>query len=81
MSFSFSFLLQPGVSEVEENTVIAVYNYNPVRENQLQLQKGEKYFVVNSDNPQWWYVRSLTGMVGYVPTNYIQKPNSLTTFE
>ncbi|CAH8564844.1 unnamed protein product [Dicrocoelium dendriticum] len=65
-----------------ENTVIAVHNYNPVRENQLPLQKGEKYYVVNRSNAQWWYVRNMiTGQLGYVPTNYVHKPNSLNSFD
>ncbi|THD19043.1 Tyrosine-protein kinase [Fasciola hepatica] len=64
-----------------ENTVIAVHNYNPVRENQLPLQKGEKYYVVNQSNAQWWYVRNMAGQLGYVPTNYVHKPNSLNSFE
>lgn len=64
-----------------ENTVIAVHNYNPVRENQLPLQKGEKYFVVNQSNAQWWYVRNMAGQLGYVPTNYVHKPNSLNSFD
>ncbi|XP_018648547.1 tyrosine kinase [Schistosoma mansoni] len=64
-----------------ENTVIAVYNYNPVRENQLPLQKGEKYYVVNQSNAQWWYVKNMTGQLGYVPTNYVHKPNSLNSFD
>ncbi|KAF5402163.1 hypothetical protein PHET_04102 [Paragonimus heterotremus] len=64
-----------------ENTVIAVHNYNPVRENQLPLQKGEKYYVVNQSNAQWWYVRNMAGQLGYVPTNYVHKPNSLNSFD
>eukprot|EP00108_Taenia_solium_P006547 TsM_001092300 transcript=TsM_001092300 gene=TsM_001092300 len=67
--------------EENEKTVIAVHNYNPVRENQLPLQKGEKYYVVNDSNAQWWYVRNMAGQSGYVPTNYIHKPNSLNSFE
>ncbi|TGZ51347.1 hypothetical protein CRM22_010750 [Opisthorchis felineus] len=64
-----------------ENTVIAVHNYNPVRENQLPLKKGEKYYVVNQSNAQWWYVRNADGQLGYVPTNYVHKPNSLSSFD
>lgn len=67
--------------EENEKTVIAVHNYNPVRENQLPLQKGEKYYVVNDSNAQWWYVRNMAGQSGYVPTNYIHKPNSLNSFD
>lgn len=67
--------------ENSDKWVIAVHNYNPVRENQLPLQKGERYFVVDSSNSQWWYVKTAVGDAGYVPTNYIHKPNSLTTFD
>nr|CDS26764.1 tyrosine protein kinase Btk29A [Hymenolepis microstoma] len=67
--------------EENEKTVIAVHNYNPVRENQLPLQKGEKYYVVNDSNAQWWYVRNMAGQSGYVPTNYIHKPNTLNSFD
>ncbi len=69
------------LQEENDKTVIAVHNYNPMRENQLPLQKGEKYYVVNDSNAQWWYVRNMAGQSGYVPTNYIHKPNSLNSFE
>lgn len=80
-SARFNNPLQPLEFDDSENTVIAVHNYNPVRENQLPLQKGEKYFVVNQSNAQWWYVRNMAGQAGYVPTNYIHKPNSLNSFD
>lgn len=76
LNYKLHFLQDEG-----ENTVIAVHNYNPVRENQLPLQKGEKYYVVNQSNAQWWYVRNMAGQLGYVPTNYVHKPNTLNSFE
>ncbi|KAL3313793.1 hypothetical protein Ciccas_007602 [Cichlidogyrus casuarinus] len=64
-----------------DNVVIAIHNYNPLPKNQLKLQKGERYFIVDQSNSQWWYVRNSAGQAGYVPTNYIHKPNSLDAYD
>lgn len=70
-----------GAGGAENITVTALHNYQPQRENQLALSRGERYFVLNSENPQWWYVRNVVGGVGYVPANHLQLPNGLNNFE
>ena len=64
-----------------DNIVVAVHNYKPIHRNQLRLEKGEKYLVLDKSNLKWWYCRAENGHCGYVPTNFIQKPNSLQTYD
>ncbi|PAA69305.1 hypothetical protein BOX15_Mlig029197g1, partial [Macrostomum lignano] len=63
------------------NVVVAIHNFRPMRENQLKLEKGNRYIVVDGTNSKWWYVRDSAGEYGYIPTNYIRKPDSLETFD
>ncbi len=47
-------------------------------ENQLSLQKGERVRVLSyNSNGEWCEARSASGLVGWVPSNYISPINSL----
>ena len=39
---------------------------------QIELRLGEKYFVINEDNPNWCYAFNSVGLMGYVPKNYLE---------
>lgn len=41
--------------------VIALQDYPPMGDNDLPLQKGQEYVLINSSNSDWWAVRSNTG--------------------
>ena len=39
---------------------------------QVEMRMGQKYFVVNEDNPNWCYGFNVNGLMGYVPRNYLE---------
>ncbi|PAA50730.1 hypothetical protein BOX15_Mlig006826g1, partial [Macrostomum lignano] len=63
------------------NVVVAIHNFRPMRSNQIRLEKGGRYMVVDGSNAKWWYVRDSSGEYGYIPANYIRKPDSLETYD
>uniref|UniRef100_A0A8D0HDW7 Tyrosine-protein kinase n=1 Tax=Sphenodon punctatus TaxID=8508 RepID=A0A8D0HDW7_SPHPU len=66
----------------EVRKVVALYDYTPMSEQDLQLQKGEEYLILEEDNPTWWRAKDKSGREGYIPSNYVtETKDSLETFE
>lgn len=62
--------------------VVALYDYVPMNELDLQLQKGEEYLVLEESNESWWRAKDQTGNEGYIPSNYVTEArDSLEIFE
>ncbi|XP_074770970.1 tyrosine-protein kinase BTK isoform X2 [Athene noctua] len=62
--------------------VVALYNYLPMNAQDLQLQKGEEYFILEETHLPWWKARDKNGKEGYIPSNYVtETSNSLEIFE
>ncbi|XP_062998075.1 tyrosine-protein kinase BTK isoform X2 [Elgaria multicarinata webbii] len=62
--------------------VVALYDYAPMNEHDLQLQKGEEYIVLEQSNESWWRAQDLNGKQGYIPSNYVTETrDSLEIFE
>lgn len=38
----------------ELKKVVALYNYEPMNAQDLQLQKGEEYFILEESHLPWW---------------------------
>ncbi|KAM9127262.1 tyrosine-protein kinase BTK isoform 1-T1 [Pangshura tecta] len=74
---------EPSSSTVSElKKVVALYDYQPMNAQDLQLQKGEEYFVLEESNLPWWRARDKNGRQGYIPNNYVtEAKNSLEIFE
>jgi hypothetical protein len=55
-------------------TATAMYDYEPEEgdEDEVPLQAGDTIEVVNSDNDDWWLVRTADGSSGLVPANYVE---------
>ena len=66
---------------------IARYDFEPLEESQLQLNKGDLLYIetaVSADAKEfsWWLACSKnTGKVGYVPNNYVAKIDTLKAEE
>ena len=45
----------------EMKKVVALYNYVPMNVQDLQLQKGEEYFIVEESHLPWWKARDKNG--------------------
>ncbi|KFV58436.1 Tyrosine-protein kinase BTK, partial [Gavia stellata] len=66
----------------EMKKVVALYNYLPMNAQDLQLQKGEEYFILEESHLPWWKARDKNGREGYIPSNYVtETSNSLEIFE
>ncbi|XP_032628078.1 tyrosine-protein kinase BTK isoform X1 [Chelonoidis abingdonii] len=74
---------EPSSSTASElKKVVALYDYQPMNAQDLQLQKGEEYFVLEESNLPWWRARDKNGRQGYIPNNYVtEAKNSLEIFE
>ncbi|XP_043928728.1 cytoplasmic tyrosine-protein kinase BMX [Protopterus annectens] len=53
--------------------VCALYDYEAVDQKDLPLTEGQKYYVINEDDPNWWKVKDISGQEGYVPSNYLSE--------
>ncbi|KAM5163082.1 tyrosine-protein kinase Blk [Mantella aurantiaca] len=67
-------------SHQEKKFVAAVFDYAPINNGDLQLQKGEKLQLLSDTVGEWWYVKSeLSGQEGYIPSNYVTMVAGLQT--
>uniref|UniRef100_A0A8B9UCE6 Tyrosine-protein kinase n=1 Tax=Anas zonorhyncha TaxID=75864 RepID=A0A8B9UCE6_9AVES len=70
------------VAAGEMKKVVALYDYLPMNAQDLQLQKGEEYFILEESHLPWWKARDKNGREGYIPSNYVtETSNSLEIFE
>ncbi|CAG2199121.1 unnamed protein product [Mytilus edulis] len=60
---------------------IAIYNFTPVEDGDLELQQGEEYEVVDDTRDHWWIAQNKAGLQGYIPANYIKKKFDLEIFD
>uniref|UniRef100_A0A4W4HQF6 Tyrosine-protein kinase n=1 Tax=Electrophorus electricus TaxID=8005 RepID=A0A4W4HQF6_ELEEL len=65
---------------VSDKLVVAMYSYKPCHSDDLGFEKGEKMKILTEDDPEWYMAESLlTGQKGYIPRNFVAKPNSMET--
>ncbi|XP_073481237.1 tyrosine-protein kinase Blk [Aquarana catesbeiana] len=52
--------------------VAAMFDYTPINNGDLQLQKGEKLQLLSDTVGEWWFAKSeVSGQEGYIPSNYV----------
>jgi E3 ubiquitin-protein ligase SH3RF len=52
---------------------VALYNYRPIKEDEIQLFKGDYYTVTEKCQDGWFKGAYLkTGKIGVFPGNYVQ---------
>ncbi|CAI5793624.1 tyrosine-protein kinase BTK [Podarcis lilfordi] len=62
--------------------VVALYDYLPMTEQDLELQKGKEYIVLEESNESWWRAQDQNGKEGYIPSNYVtETKDSLEMYE
>ncbi|XP_076834840.1 LOW QUALITY PROTEIN: tyrosine-protein kinase Lck [Brachyhypopomus gauderio] len=70
----------PPTSPLPDMLVVAMYSYKPSHSDDLGFEKGEKMKILAEDDPEWYMAESLlTGQRGYIPRNFVAKPNSMET--
>lgn len=74
-----NFAAQCRISQKEKKFVAALYDYTPVNNGDLELQKGEKLQLLSdSSTGDWWLAKSeRTGKEGYIPSNFVTPVKSL----
>ncbi|KAF5895711.1 cytoplasmic protein NCK2, partial [Clarias magur] len=60
----------------EEVIVIAKWDYSAQQEQELDIRKNERLWLLD-DSKTWWRVRNAANRTGYVPSNYVERKNSL----
>lgn len=73
------------ISTSELKKVVALYDYMPMNANDLQLRKGEEYFILEESNLPWWRARDKNGWVctalpKSLPAHKTLRHNSCTLF-
>ncbi|KAJ8397884.1 hypothetical protein AAFF_G00432310 [Aldrovandia affinis] len=60
----------------EEVIVIAKWDYTAQQDQELDIRKNERLWLLD-DSKTWWRVRNASNKTGYVPSNYVERKNSL----
>ncbi|KAM8942231.1 cytoplasmic protein NCK2 isoform 1-T3 [Lycaon pictus] len=60
----------------EEVIVIAKWDYTAQQDQELDIKKNERLWLLD-DSKTWWRVRNAANRTGYVPSNYVERKNSL----
>ena len=50
---------------------MVLYSYNAQDENDLSVERGQCVTVLNSDDPDWYWVSKFDGQEGFVPSGFI----------
>lgn len=62
--------------------LVAKYDYSAEADNVLSFKKGDAFYIINSENNYWWFVRSKDSKnQGYIPGNHLAEIGSLSTQE
>ncbi|KAJ8256122.1 hypothetical protein COCON_G00199860 [Conger conger] len=60
----------------EEVIVIAKWDYAAQQDQELDIRRNERLWLLD-DSRTWWRVRNAANRTGYVPSNYVERKNSL----
>ena len=68
----------PSSIQVPAATIsLALYDYEARTNEDLSFKKGERLQVINTDDGDWWYAKSLvTARAGYIPSTYVAPEKS-----
>jgi len=65
----------PQTSRMAETSyAVAKYNYEPQRQDELQLARGDMVTVIERSSDGWWK-GEINGQVGWFPSNYVDPTN------
>lgn len=56
--------------------IVAIYNYlnhNERSEGDLEFRQGEQLELVEETSPHWWKAKNASGIIGLVPSSFVQK--------
>ncbi|XP_053489336.1 jouberin isoform X2 [Ictalurus furcatus] len=58
-------------TDVEQQTVVTLYDYNANRSDELMLRRGDVIHVLHKDSDNWWFGCLASGHRGYFPAAYV----------
>ncbi|CAN9514782.1 unnamed protein product [Ophioblennius macclurei] len=59
------------VHDSGQHTVIALQDYEPVKDDDILLKKDTEYTLIDSSHGDWWAVQDGQGNIGFVPSTYV----------
>ncbi|XP_022322441.1 tyrosine-protein kinase Tec-like isoform X1 [Crassostrea virginica] len=71
----------PAPEPTPRKVVVAVYDFTPTEEEDLQLIQGEEYEILDDSREHWWRAKDKNGKSGYIPSNYVKKKFDLEMFD
>ena len=63
------------------DTYIGLYDYDARTAEDLSFRKGDKLRIINQQDGDWWQAQNALGQVGYIPSNYVAKVQSIQAEE
>ncbi|XP_076467765.1 tyrosine-protein kinase TXK-like [Babylonia areolata] len=69
------------VKEQEKLLYVAVYDFEPAEEGDLQLCKGEEFEILDYKKENWWLAKNKNGKQGYIPSNYVKNKSDLEIYD
>lgn len=73
--------IRPIPSNNQKQLYIAIYDYDPVEEGDLELCKGDEYEILDNSREHWWRAKNREGKAGYIPSNYVKKKFALEIYD
>ncbi|VDK86288.1 unnamed protein product [Dibothriocephalus latus] len=65
-----------------EQRFVALHDYTARVEDDLSMTKGQQFCILDRSQGYWWYAKCIsTGLMGYVPYNYLAPLTSLESNE
>jgi len=66
----------------DDNVFIALYDYDARTAEDLTFRKGDKLKVLNDSDGDWWQAQLVgTSSIGYIPSNYVARVQSIEAEE
>ena len=59
---------------------VVLYSYNAQDENDLSVERGQCVTVLNSDDPDWFWVSKFDGQEGFVSSGFIYPLDAILRF-
>lgn len=72
----------PHASSPAEDVFVALYDYDARTADDLSFQKGDKLKILNNSDGDWWQAELVSSKkVGYIPSNYVARAQSIEAEE
>ncbi|XP_065342828.1 tyrosine-protein kinase Btk isoform X3 [Cloeon dipterum] len=62
---------------IRPKIVVALYPFRAIEGDDLSLERGAEYEVLDDSQEHWWKVKNDQGAIGYIPSNYVKEKELL----